>query len=318
MRFLSTVGLLAALLSVQQSQAATSPSIARALPPSARSVSAISVPGATGKWAVTYQVHGWNVGAVDVAGAKPRLLWHRSISGAPSSLSTPGAAGLFRLLAVAAPGGAETVYAYEILGGGVLSAVAGNASGEIVGDEGASLSSGGFLVRTRDEDHAGSVPYRFVIRFRWKNGAYHHYKTIRVPDYPTGQYPTPDGVVQTQHGDTILLRLQVADTALEQELGLMYRKSLDPDGGMIFVWRQLVQVSFWMENTLIPLSIAFVGTDGTIHEILDMQPQTTDLHTPKDQYQYAIEVNQGFYQDNGIRVGDRFTFDLTSTTFAGK
>jgi len=83
---------------------------------------------------------------------------------------------------------------------------------------------------------------------------------------------------------------------------------------MIFIWDQPVQIGFWMENTYIPLSIAFLAPDGTIQEIDDMQPQTTNLHTPKQMYEYAVEVNQGYFQDNGIQVGDRFALNLSSAT----
>jgi uncharacterized membrane protein (UPF0127 family) len=63
-----------------------------------------------------------------------------------------------------------------------------------------------------------------------------------------------------------------------------------------------------MRNTLIPLSIAFVAADGTILHIEDMQPQTEDLHFSPTQYRYAIEVNQGWFSDNDISVGDSVRF----------
>jgi uncharacterized membrane protein (UPF0127 family) len=66
-----------------------------------------------------------------------------------------------------------------------------------------------------------------------------------------------------------------------------------------------------MENTLIPLTVAFLAPDGTIQEMQDMAPQTTDLHTPSQPYQYAIEVNQGYFARYGIRAGDRVKLTLT-------
>ena len=106
-------------------------------------------------------------------------------------------------------------------------------------------------------------------------------------------------------------RLEVADTEQARDTGLMNRMSLDPDSGMIFVWNAPVLESFWMENTYIPLTVAFVAPDGTIEEMQDMKPLSTDLHTPSRPYQYAIEVNQGFFARYGIQAGDRVALQLT-------
>ena len=66
--------------------------------------------------------------------------------------------------------------------------------------------------------------------------------------------------------------------------------------------------SFWMRNTLIPLSIAWFTRDGIIVDIQDMQPQTDDLHTPKAPHWYALEVNQGFFAQHGVQPGDKVTW----------
>jgi uncharacterized membrane protein (UPF0127 family) len=132
-----------------------------------------------------------------------------------------------------------------------------------------------------------------------------------VPDYPTHALPTPSVVIQADTGDRIMAVVEVADTEQKRETGLMYRKSLDPDAGMIFVWQQPVLDSFWMKNTDIPLSLAFIGANGSIQEIQDMAPQTETLHTPIQPYLYALEVNQGFFSRNGIVPGDRVTLHLT-------
>ena len=100
------------------------------------------------------------------------------------------------------------------------------------------------------------------------------------------------------------LRLEVARTPTEQSVGLMYRSELAADAGMLFVYEVLTSGGFWMHNTYIPLSIAFVEPDGTINTILDMQPQTDDIHLPARPYLYAIETNQGWYAQNGVRMGD--------------
>jgi len=84
----------------------------------------------------------------------------------------------------------------------------------------------------------------------------------------------------------------------------MNRESLPEDAGMLFDFQADVQARFWMRNTLIPLSIAFVDKDGVIVHIEDMEPQTEDLHLSPSLYRYAIEVNQGWYADNGLAAGD--------------
>jgi uncharacterized membrane protein (UPF0127 family) len=73
---------------------------------------------------------------------------------------------------------------------------------------------------------------------------------------------------------------------------------------MIFVYTEDTQGGFYMRNTLVPLSIAFIGADGVIIDIQDMQPLDETLHYAPAPYRYAVEVNQGWYGRNGIRVGD--------------
>ena len=100
------------------------------------------------------------------------------------------------------------------------------------------------------------------------------------------------------------LSIEVADTPVERSIGLMNRESLAENAGMLFDFQTDVQAGFWMKNTLIPLSIAFIDKDGVIVHIEDMEPQTDNLHFSPSLYRYAIEVNQGWYADNGIAVGD--------------
>jgi len=105
-------------------------------------------------------------------------------------------------------------------------------------------------------------------------------------------------------GESVVLSIEVADTPDERSVGLMNRESLPDDAGMLFDFGADVQAGFWMRNTLIPLSIAFIDKDGMIVHIEDMEPQTDDLHYSPTIYRYAIEVNQGWYEDNGIMAGD--------------
>lgn len=101
------------------------------------------------------------------------------------------------------------------------------------------------------------------------------------------------------------LQLEVAATPQERTRGLMFREWLPWEQGMLFVFEQQGQGGFWMRNTLLPLSIAWLDLDGTIVDIQDMQPQTDDVHVPAAPYWYALETNQGWYQANGVGVGQR-------------
>jgi len=101
---------------------------------------------------------------------------------------------------------------------------------------------------------------------------------------------------------------EVADTLPAQEKGLMYRKHMDNDRGMLFVYTSDAKRSFWMKNTTIPLSIAYIAADGTIREIYDMEPLSTRTIDSKYSVRYALEVNQGTFEQNGIKVGDKADF----------
>jgi hypothetical protein len=100
------------------------------------------------------------------------------------------------------------------------------------------------------------------------------------------------------------LQVEIAKTSAERALGLMNRSSLGADAGMLFAWPGDTQDSFWMKDTLIPLSIAFVNADGTIVHIEDMQPQTETYHYSTGAYRYAIEANQGWFASHGVAEGD--------------
>lgn len=106
--------------------------------------------------------------------------------------------------------------------------------------------------------------------------------------------------------------VEVADTTDERRTGLMGRQTLSPYDGMAFLWTDPVQSSFWMKDTLIPLSIAFWDADGTIVSIMDMQPCMADpcpTYGPDAPFVGAVEVAQGELEHNGVGVGD--TVDLT-------
>ena len=97
---------------------------------------------------------------------------------------------------------------------------------------------------------------------------------------------------------------EVARAPAEMATGLMWRFSLRPDHGMLFVYDQPRHMSFWMRNTFIPLSIAFIAADGRILNIADMAPQDESLHWSKGPALYALEMRKGWFAERGIRAGD--------------
>lgn len=101
------------------------------------------------------------------------------------------------------------------------------------------------------------------------------------------------------------LTAEVATTPAQRQTGLMNRFSLKPDHGMLFVFERPEPLSFWMRNTFIALSIAFISADGTILNIEDMQPQTEDPHWSKGAALYALEMKKGWFAERGIVAGDR-------------
>jgi uncharacterized protein len=111
------------------------------------------------------------------------------------------------------------------------------------------------------------------------------------------------GIVKAD-GERVEVAVEIADTRTEQARGLMERTELAEDAGMLFVLESERTPSFYMENTLIPLSIAFMNAEGRIVDIQDMQPLDETRHYPAEPAQYALEVNQGFFAERGVQVGD--------------
>jgi uncharacterized membrane protein (UPF0127 family) len=114
----------------------------------------------------------------------------------------------------------------------------------------------------------------------------------------------PDPLPRLQlHAGAHTFNVEVARTPQQRQRGVMGRTRLDDDAGMLFVLEQNAQHCFWMKDTLIPLSIAFLAGDGRIVDIEDMQPQTLDFHCAPAAVSYALEVNQGGFSSRGIRTG---------------
>ena len=102
-----------------------------------------------------------------------------------------------------------------------------------------------------------------------------------------------------------LIRAEVAADFASRAQGLMYRKRLAPNAGMLFIFDQPGEQCMWMKNTLIPLSVAFIDDAGTIINIEDMAPQTLDSHCARRPARYALEMNGGWFAGRGIKPGMR-------------
>mgnify|MGYP006284696429 CR=1 FL=1 len=100
-----------------------------------------------------------------------------------------------------------------------------------------------------------------------------------------------------------LIDVQVAATDAQRATGLMFRQQMPQTEGMLFVFERPAQQCFWMKNTVLPLTAAFIADDGTIVNLADMKPQTTDSHCSTAPVRYVLEMNQGWFTHKGIRAG---------------
>jgi uncharacterized membrane protein (UPF0127 family) len=103
------------------------------------------------------------------------------------------------------------------------------------------------------------------------------------------------------------MKVELAIDDAQRAQGLMYRKSMPKEEGMLFVFDEPGYHSMWMKNTLIPLSVAFIDKDGVILNILDMEPQTEDSHMAAGPAVYALEANKGWFAGKKIKPGDKVT-----------
>jgi uncharacterized protein len=109
--------------------------------------------------------------------------------------------------------------------------------------------------------------------------------------------------------------IEVAVTQEDQSLGLMNRKELKPDEGMIFLYKEDRKLSFWMKNTLVPLSIAFISKDGIIKEIHHMKPESLTPVISTHSVRYALELPKGSYEQSGVNVGDKIVLPVLITDY---
>jgi hypothetical protein len=120
-------------------------------------------------------------------------------------------------------------------------------------------------------------------------------------DKPNAQLKT----VTLRAGETRLVA-EVAATELERTRGLMFRKNLAEGKGMLFVFDSDQKVAFWMKNTSLPLSVAYIGSDGTIYQILDLVPFSEEPRPADRSVRYALKVPHGWFAKVGLKPWDRF------------
>ncbi|AMO25152.1 hypothetical protein UC35_00005 [Ramlibacter tataouinensis] len=100
---------------------------------------------------------------------------------------------------------------------------------------------------------------------------------------------------------------QIAQTFEQRMTGLMFRKDMPQHEGMLFVFDQPTVQCFWMKNTLLPLTAAFLADDGTVVNLADMKPQALDSHCSAKPVRYVLEMNQGWFAKKGIKPGMKLT-----------
>lgn len=128
---------------------------------------------------------------------------------------------------------------------------------------------------------------------------------------------TTEPVVSAEPGPVLIplklanltIQVELACTEQEQQKGLMFRPSLPSDQGMLFVFERELPLSFWMKDTLVPLSIAYIDAKGKIVDIQDMKPLDTTPHQAAAPAQYALEMNQDWFARHQIVAGERIELD---------
>ncbi len=132
-----------------------------------------------------------------------------------------------------------------------------------------------------------------------------------------GALTVPAGIAQAQEGPQMNLRrveltagmhrieAQVAAAPQERQIGLMFRREMPQHEGMLFVFEQPATQCFWMKNTPLPLTAAFVADDGSIVNLADMNPLVEDSHCSAKPVRYVLEMNQGWFAKRGIKAGSK-------------
>jgi len=109
-----------------------------------------------------------------------------------------------------------------------------------------------------------------------------------------------------------LIQVQLAQDFEQRQIGLMWRKEMPQNEGMLFVFEQPAVQCFWMRNTILPLSAVFVLDDGSIVNLVDMKPMNDESHCSKKPVRFVLEMNQGWFAKRNIQAG----FKLTGPVFS--
>lgn len=102
-----------------------------------------------------------------------------------------------------------------------------------------------------------------------------------------------------------IIKTELAITPEQQATGMMFRREMGTNEGMLFVNDEPAQRCFWMRNTLVPLSIAFLADDGTVVNVADMEPQSERSHCSAKPVRFALEMNRGWFAKRGIKAGSQ-------------
>ncbi len=124
---------------------------------------------------------------------------------------------------------------------------------------------------------------------------------------PAGAQPQPILPRTELQAGIHLIKAEVAANDATRAKGLMFRERLGPNEGMLFVFQDKGRQCFWMRNTVLALSIAFIDDDGSIANIEDMQPRTEDSHCSARPVRYALEMEQGWFGKRGLKAGSRLS-----------
>ena len=127
--------------------------------------------------------------------------------------------------------------------------------------------------------------------------------TSSVLAQPATAYAQPKLLTVKLLAGPYAIQAELAQSPRQRELGLMGRTAMAPHEGMIFAFEEAGMQCFWMKNTLLPLSAAFVKADGRIVNIEDMAPMTDQTHCSTEPVHYVLEMNQGWFKQKGIKPG---------------
>jgi uncharacterized protein len=131
-----------------------------------------------------------------------------------------------------------------------------------------------------------------------------------APGPPDARASRPRVTIESPSGRSSAVDVEIARTPAEVERGLMYRRELASDAGMIFVFDQESEHVFWMKNTFIPLDMIFIGDGGAVVGVVEnAEPQTTTPRTVYRKSRYVLEVNGGWSAAHGVKPGDLARFE---------